>query len=56
MDSNSANLCRLCLQTSDDDLVNIWEKYHDCTIASILEKHFWFQVSNSVLNSDEPLT
>ncbi|KAG4067427.1 hypothetical protein HA402_009664 [Bradysia odoriphaga] len=36
-----SQLCRLCLQNSDDT-VNIWKTYQDSTIAIILAKHFWF--------------
>ncbi|XP_037037055.1 transcription factor grauzone-like isoform X3 [Bradysia coprophila] len=39
----STQLCRLCLQASDD-VLNIWETFLDSTIAAILAKHFWFQV------------
>ncbi len=38
------NICRLCLKSSDD-IVNIWNSFQDSTIASILSKHFWFEVS-----------
>lgn len=44
MDSNSSQLCRLCLESSDD-VVNIFDKLQDSTIASILTQHFWFQVA-----------
>ncbi|XP_037037053.1 zinc finger protein 112-like isoform X2 [Bradysia coprophila] len=40
---NSKQLCRLCLQTTYD-AVNIWETFLDSTIATVLVKHFWFQV------------
>lgn len=40
---DSQQLCRLCLQ-SGDDLVNIWENFEDSTIATVVQKHFWFQV------------
>ncbi|XP_037044359.1 transcription factor grauzone-like isoform X3 [Bradysia coprophila] len=43
MNSNSAQICRLCLETCDG-LVNIFEKFQDETIASVLAKHFWFQI------------
>ncbi len=43
MDFNTKKLCRLCLQSSDD-VINIWQTFNDSTIASILAKHFWFQV------------
>lgn len=43
MASNSTRLCRLCLKASDD-AVNIFAKFNDSTIASILSQHFWFQV------------
>lgn len=44
MVSNSTQLCRLCLETSDY-LVNIFESFQDSTIASILTQHFWFKVN-----------
>ncbi|XP_037044367.1 transcription factor grauzone-like [Bradysia coprophila] len=44
MNSNSTQLCRLCLETSGS-LVNIFETYQDSTVASVLAKHFWFQIN-----------
>ncbi|KAG4070939.1 hypothetical protein HA402_001376 [Bradysia odoriphaga] len=44
MNSNSPQLCRLCLETSDG-LLNIFEKFQGSTIASVLAKHFWFQIN-----------
>lgn len=46
MSSQAAQkLCRLCfLQTVSDDSVNIWDKFQNSTIASIVTKHFWFEV------------
>ncbi|KAJ6641733.1 Transcription factor grauzone [Pseudolycoriella hygida] len=44
MDSNSTWLCRLCCKQSKD-LVNIFDKFQNVTIASILSQHFWFQIS-----------
>ncbi|KAJ6641729.1 Transcription factor grauzone [Pseudolycoriella hygida] len=45
MDFNSTvGLCRLCLNESDD-VMNIFDKFENTTIASILEQHFWFQVN-----------
>lgn len=43
MDSNSSSACRLCFKASDNS-VNIFDKFQDSTIASILTQHFWFQV------------
>ncbi|KAJ6626763.1 Transcription factor grauzone, partial [Pseudolycoriella hygida] len=43
MDSNSVQLCRLCLESSCD-VVNVFDRFQDSTIASILTQHFWFQV------------
>ncbi|KAG4071036.1 hypothetical protein HA402_001473 [Bradysia odoriphaga] len=43
MNSNSTQICRLCMETSDG-LVNIFEAFQDSTIASVLAKHFWFEI------------
>ncbi|XP_037047667.1 zinc finger protein 93-like [Bradysia coprophila] len=48
--SNQPQLCRLCLRTIED-VVNIWETFQDSTIATVLAKHFWFQ-----LNKNDGLT
>ncbi|KAG4067408.1 hypothetical protein HA402_009645 [Bradysia odoriphaga] len=47
---DSTQLCRLCLQSSED-VVNIWKTFQHSTIATILAKHFWFQI-----NKDDGLT
>ncbi|KAG4070998.1 hypothetical protein HA402_001435 [Bradysia odoriphaga] len=43
MNSNSTQICRLCLETSGG-LVNIFEKFQDSTVAFVLAEHFWFQI------------
>ncbi|KAJ6634063.1 Transcription factor grauzone [Pseudolycoriella hygida] len=43
MGSNSAQLCRLCIENASD-VVNVFDTFEDSTIASILTQHFWFQV------------
>ncbi|XP_037044358.1 transcription factor grauzone-like isoform X2 [Bradysia coprophila] len=47
MNSKSTHVCRLCLESSDDDLLNIFEKFQDSTIALVLAKHFWFQIDKN---------
>ncbi|XP_037044361.1 transcription factor grauzone-like isoform X1 [Bradysia coprophila] len=44
MNSNSTQICRLCLETSNG-LVNIFETFQDSTVDSVLAKHFWFQIN-----------
>ncbi|XP_037049995.1 zinc finger protein-like isoform X2 [Bradysia coprophila] len=44
MDLSPIQRCRLCLKINDD-VVNIWDTFQDSSIASIVAKHFWFQVN-----------
>lgn len=49
--TSSVRLCRLCLEATfgSDNLLNIFDD-EGSTIASILTKHFWFEVRNKMFN------
>ncbi|KAG4071049.1 hypothetical protein HA402_001486 [Bradysia odoriphaga] len=46
MNSNATQICRLCLESRGGS-VNIFEKFQDSTVASVLSEHFWFQINKN---------
>ncbi|KAJ6626762.1 Transcription factor grauzone [Pseudolycoriella hygida] len=43
MDTNSTPICRLCMRESDD-VVNMFDKFENTTVSSVVEQHFGFQI------------